>query len=281
MKKKLIVLLCLLSTVLLTIAGNVAAYNAAFTHNNYMSEATPTIDGQYTYGEDWAASLVEPFGTNGFFRDEWTMSPSVYYCLIIETADNTNNPGDYWEVTFDSTTAGEETPPNGGTAPQTDDYKIRVTGHGETATVQWYKGSGTGWNPIETPGAALFAYAQSLSSSPKIADPHYILELRIEKTSNALGTVVMGYNWASYYAYNDANEGGYGLQSWPPAPASPDVPNSWGYIPYVMSANPSPDVPEGIGIGAVIILSSAAVIAGAVLLRKHQKPDFSPTVTSI
>jgi hypothetical protein len=273
MKKTLAIIFFVLSSFLLILAGNVTAYNGAYTHINYMSSTVPTINGQYTTGDEWGSSLVQPFGTNGFWRDEWTMGDQVYANLLIETADDTDDAGDYWVVCFDSTAAGGEAPPNGGTAPQTDDYKVVITGHGASASVQWYKGTGTAWNAVSSPPETVFAQAQSLSSSPKISAPHYILEMHIEKQSTVMGTVIMGYNWAQYVAYYDAHTGGYGLQSWPPASASgsPDVPDSWGYIPYEMAANPSPDVPESLGLIVVLSLSFAAFLVGTVLLRKQPK----------
>jgi hypothetical protein len=100
------------------------------------------------------------------------------------------------------------------------------------------------------------------------ATPHYIWEMHIDKTNTAgLGTVAMGYNWASYVAYYDAHAGGYGLQSWPPSPATADNPNSWGYVPYVFEA-----APESFTFGFIVMLSSIAVVASAVLLRKHNLP---------
>lgn len=287
MKKIRIVIFCVLALFMLAFAGNATAYNAAYTHTNYYSgDVKPTVDGQYAQGAEWLSSGTQTFGTNGIFRDEWCIPEGfggpVFACLLIETADNTNDAGDYWVVCFDSTSAGADTPPNGGATPQTDDYKLVVTGHGATATVQWYKGSGTGWTAIGSPSAANFAQAQSLSSSPKIDNPHYILEMIIEKTNIELGTVIMGYNWAQYVAYFDAHAGGYGLQSWPPAsatpPGSPNVPDSWGYIPYAFEANPTPDVPENIGIVVALVVSSVAIV-GAVLLGKRQRTAKLATVS--
>jgi len=262
---------CVLLLFALAFVGTVAAPNAAFTHTTYLSETEPTIDGTYAEGADWVASAPETFGTNGIFRDEWTMGEPVKANLLIETADATNDAGDYWVVCFDSTEDGGATEPDGGAAPKTNDYKFVVTGHGATATVEWFKGTGTGWTTIATPSEAIFAQAQSLTPyTPKIGTPHYVLEFAIDKTDTSLGTVIMGYNWGQYIAYYDAHDGGDGLQTWPPAPASADVPDSWGYIVYEFAANPLPDIPEGIGIVALLVASSVAA-SGVVLLRKRQR----------
>ena len=270
MKMK-IAIVCLLSIFVIAFAGNAVAYNASITpHTCFSAETAPIINGQYTAAE-WAAGASIPFGLNGVSRNCWTMSPVVYASFCIETWDTTNDAGDYWLITFDSTAEGATTEPNGGANPQVDDFKLVVTGH-DAPTVQWYKGTGTAWAAIATPAAfsdpAVFQQAQSLSESPMFATPHYIWEMHIDKTNIAgLGITAMGYNWASYIAYFDAHAGGYGLQSWPPAPASDAVPNSWGYVVYSMDA-----APEGFTFSILLVLSSIAVVAGAVLIRKQSIP---------
>jgi hypothetical protein len=267
LKRIQIAIICLLSVLVMALAGTAVAYNSSFTATCYAQDPAPTINGQYTASE-WAAGATTAFGTNGVFRTCWTMSPTTYASVLIETWDTTNDAGDYFEITFDSTAAGGTTEPNGGTAPQTDDFKIVVTGH-DTPALQFYKGTGTAWTAIPTPAAftdaAVFQQAQSLSASPMYATPHYIWEMHIDKVNTAgLGMAMMGYNWAQYVAYYDAHAGGYGLQSWPPSPAADTNPNSWGYVPYSMDA-----APEGFSFGILLALSSVAVVAGAVLLRKR------------
>lgn len=266
MKKVGFIIFCTLSVFVLAIAGTVSAYNATFTHTCYAG-ASPTINGQYTTGEEWGSALTTSFGTNGQFKTQWCMSPSVYASFLIETTDATNDAGDYWVVCLDATEDGALTEPDGGSAPKTNDFKLVITGH-DSPTVQWYKGTGTAWTPITPTGFSdvlIFQQAQSLSASPMSSTPHYIWEMHIDKTNTAgLGITPMGYNWAQYIAYYDAHAGGAGLQSWPPAPATDTNPNSWGYVPYSMDA-----VPEGLSIVLVVALSSVAVIAGSVLLRKR------------
>jgi len=266
MKKIQASLVCIISVFVMTLAGTATAYNSSFTHICYAADPAPTINGQYTAGE-WGSGASVPFGTNGVFRTCWTMSPVTYASFVVETWDTTNDPGDYFEICFDSTATGTTTEPNGGTAPQTDDFKIVITGH-DSPTIQWYKGTGTAWAAIATPTAfsdvAVFQQAQSLSASSMYATPHYIWEMHIDKTNTvALGIVLMGYNWAQYIAYYDAHTGGYGLQSWPPSPAADTNPNSWGYVPYSMDA-----APEGFNVGIILALTSVAVIAGALIIKR-------------
>lgn len=272
MKKISIAVFCVLSLFALSLVGNARAYNSAYTHILYAASNPPTIDGTYAQGDEWLASGTQTFGTNGIFRDQWTMSPNLA-CLLIETADGTNDAGDQWVICYDSTESGGATEPDGGPKPTTFDYKLVITGHGAAATVQWYKGNGASW--VTTSAVGGLTQAQTLSPyTPKIGTPHYVLELYIDKADTSLGSVPMGYNWAQFVSYYDAHDGGYGLQQWPPAsatpPGSPDVPDSWGYITYDMAANPTPDVPEGIGFVVMLAISSVAA-AGAALLRKRQR----------
>lgn len=262
MKKSQVIIFCISSIFLLALASNAAAYNADYTHTDYMASTAPTINGQYIANEEWAPSKSETFGVNGIWRDEWVIGESVFENILIETADNTDDAGDYWQICFDGSA-------NGGTAPQEDDFRVDIVGHGASATVTWYKGTGTGWTAIASPPAAVFTYAQSFSVSPLISTQHYILEMSIDKQSTALGgSQILGQQFAMRIAYYDAHEGGNGLQEWPPAPATRDNPSGWGYIIYEMDVNPNPDVPENLGIIAVVGLSSVAVVAGATLLRK-------------
>ena len=262
MKKLRLAILCLLSILALTLASNVTAYNADYTHTEYSgATADPTIDGAYVAGagSEWVVSLVVPFGTNGYWRDQWSYTDTVRAFLLVETTDGTDDAGDYWELCFDGNYDST-------TAPQSDDHKVRITGHGASQTVQWYVGTGSTWQTMAAPATASVSFAQALGTSPKIATAHYILEMSINKQSTDMP---LNMYWAFRVAYNDAHAGGNGLQVWPPSTTDTN-PGGWGYIIYESTANPNPDViPEGIGFVAVIALSSIAVIAGSVLLRKR------------
>jgi hypothetical protein len=262
MKKLQIAILCLLSIFVLMFASNVAAYDAAYTHIEHSGAATdPTIDGTYAAGagSEWVVSLVVPFGTNGYWRDQWSMNNGIHAFLLAETTDGTNDAGDYWELCFDGNADGT-------TAPQSDDHKVRITGHGASQTVQWYVGTGSAWQTMTAPATESVSFAEGLGASPKIAADHYVLEMAILKSSTDMPLSIQ---WAFRVAYNDAATGGNGLQVWPPSTTDTN-PDGWGYIDYSSDPNPEPDViPEGIGLMAVIALSSVAVIAGSVLLRKR------------
>jgi hypothetical protein len=261
MKKLQIAMLCLLSIFVLMFASNAAAYDEAYTHTEYMGAANPIIDGTYAAGADseWVASSSVPFGTNGYWRDMWTYTDTVYVCLLVETADGTDDAGDYWELCFDGNADST-------TAPQADDHKVRITGHGASQTVQWYVGDDATWQTMAAPATESASFAQALGASPKIAADHYVLEMLIAKQSTDMP---LNMQWALRVAYFDAHDGGSGLQVWPPATTDTN-PGGWGYIDYLSEPNPDPDViPEGIGLVAVIALSSVAIIAGSMLLRKR------------
>ena len=272
MKKTNAFVFCVLSLLVLSLAAGVKAYNTDYTHTCYNSDVTPVIDGTYTTNDDWLASGTEYFGDNGIFRDEWTMSPNVLACLLIETTDNTTDAGDKWVICYDGTEAGAATEPDGGPAPTEFDYKLEVTGHDPSQTIEWFRGDGSGWTLITpTPNTTIANISEALTTTGLILDDHYVLELAIDKTNADLGSTIMGYNWAQFVSYYDENT--TTTQQWPPADADPagdpDVPDSWGYIVYDMEANPTPNVPEGIGIIAMISLSSVAA-AGALALRKRK-----------
>jgi hypothetical protein len=112
-----------------------------------------------------------------------------------------------------------------------------------------------------------------LSTSPTSNVPHYMVEFRIEKQdTTAFGQVVLGMNFAMCVSYNNTGTGG-GVQTWPPS-ANINNPNTWGYVPYSMSASDTP-VPETVTVSMVLALSTVAVLAGSICLRKKSSlPKF-------
>jgi hypothetical protein len=255
MKKLIGLFVCIFTLSLLLFAGNATAYNSAFTHTDYMGSAMPTLDGKYTTPAEYSAGASLGFGTDGVFRDIWASSGNVFENFILETMDTTNDPTDSYTICYDSNA-------DGGSTPKIDDFKIVITGHGASATVAWFKGTGTAWATAATPGAAIFDFKESLATSPTSSTPHYMVEAKVDKQdTTAFGAVIIGMNFAMRIAYYDASTGT--TQAWPPAPATADNPDSWGYVPYSMEA-----VPESLTLGLVLALSSFAVVAGAVLVRK-------------
>jgi hypothetical protein len=271
MKKTGIVIFCMLSLFALALAGSVSAYNAAYTHIMYQSSAVPVIDGTYIVDADWIASGREDFGDGAAFHDQWVMSPNIY-CLIVEVTDNTDDADDKLTICFDGTSAGGETEPDGGATPTQYDKKLEVTGHGGSATIQWFVGDGSGW-VAATASAELMDLAQSLTTTPTIEAEHYCYEMNIDfHGDTSLGSPLVGYSWAQFVSYYDEDTGE--TQQWPPADAdpagSPDVPDSWGVIQYSTDANPDTTIPESIGFVVMLGVSSVAV-AGTLILHKRRK----------
>jgi len=267
MKKTGIVIICMLLVFVLAFAGNVTAYNADYTHVLYQSSVVPVIDGTYTADDpDWIASGKQEFGEGAVFHDQWVMEPNLL-CLIVEVTDLSNNAEDKLTICFDGTADGGATEPDGGPNPTAYDKKLEITAHGTTQNIQWFVGNGSGWVESNDASAELLDYAQVFVSTPTILELHNVYEMNIMKLDTSLGSPLMGYTWAEYISYYD--EGTSETRQWPPQ-GNPDVPDSWGYIPYAQEPNPTPTIPEGTGFVVMLTVSSVAV-AGALLLRKRKK----------
>jgi hypothetical protein len=277
-KKNHIFAFSILSLLMVSLVGTAAAWNVDYNHTNYYSQDyAPTIDGTYIMDDEWLASGTAYFGTDGIFRDEWTMVGGVLACLLIETSDATDDATDKWIICYDGTETGGQTEPDGGANPTEYDTKVEITGHGASETIEWFTGDGSGWvsaspQPTGNAAASLYNLTQALTTTPKIVADHWVLEMAIDKTSVELGYGIMGYNWTQFVSYYDATADT--TQQWPDAdattPGDPDVPDTWGYIGYQFAANPVPDLPDGISIIALVVVSSAAA-TGAVVFRKRTK----------
>ncbi len=255
MKKITTIIVCLFAFSILALANSASAYNASYQQTDYTGTTMPTLDGRYTTSDEYSAGASLGFGTNAVFRDFWASSGNVFENFILETMDTTNDATDQYVICYDSTA-------DGGTAPKTDDFKIVITGHGTSATAAWYRGTGSAWTAVTGPAAAAFDFKESLATSPTSSTPHYMVEVKIDKQStDPFSITVLGMNFAMRLSYTDAATSN--VQSWPPAPASNDVPDGWGYVPYSMDP-----VPESLNVGVVLALSSAAVIAGVIIVRK-------------
>jgi hypothetical protein len=258
---------------ILSLPAVARAYNAAYTHTLFQSSnAPPTIDGTYIVDNDWIASGKEEFGDGAAFHDQWIMDPNIY-CCIVEVTDNTTDTEDKLTICFDGTESGTSTPPDGGPNPTQYDKKLEVTGHGGSATVQWFVGDGSGW-VAATASGDLLDLAQSLTTTPTIEADHYVFEMNIDfHGDTSLGSPLVGYEWGQFVSYYDEDTGE--TQQWPPADAtpagSPDVPDSWGGIQYVEEANSPPTIPEPLTVAAIVFLSTFAVAVSFYFLRKRPK----------
>ena len=266
MKKRGIVIIGMLLLFVLAFAGTVSAFDDAYTHIMYNSEFVPVIDGTYIVDDDWLSSGKESFGDGAAFHDQWVMDPNLY-CLIVEVTDATDDAGDKLTICFDGTIDGGAVEPDGGPNPTEYDKKMEVTGHGGSATVEWFVGDGSGWAASSVDDSVFLEFVQDLVSTPTIEADHYVYEMNIMKMDASLGSPLVGYTWAQFVSYYDASADE--TQQWPPA-ASPDVPDGWGYIAYDMGPNPDVTIPEATGFAVMLGVSSVAA-TGALLLRKRRK----------
>jgi hypothetical protein len=245
---------CIVASCLLVFAGTVSAYKAGYQHTIYAQVDAVTIDGSWTSSTEWADCNPTNFGKS-MFGDKYlfvSMSQVNQYDLIECLTDTTNDSTDFVQVCLCGLA-------NGGSAPQTDDYLINITGHGTSAAVKWYQGTGSGWAAMATPGSSTFQYASTLNSSPFSSTPHWIYEIMIEKTALGLSPEY----WFRVATY-DASNAAAGVQAWPPT--SQNVPDDWGDLPYSTGA-----FPENLSLGVMIAVSSVAVVAGSIWLRKRPK----------
>ncbi len=234
--KTTLAIFMLLISFVLAVSTPTQAQQTGYSHTCYQSSTfLPIINGQWE--PEWNSGLKTTFGSNAHFTDQWYLAAStpssiVYYYLLIETNDTTNDTADTIQICFN----GAMTP---NTLPQTTDFAINFTSNKECT---WYQGNGTKWNQIPTPSSATFQYNISFNSSPTNNTPHLILEMSLLKTSTELGgTQIIGPEFWMLLKTYDANPTGYGLQSWPTIPPSnPDNPNTYGDILYVIGTNPTP-----------------------------------------
>jgi len=261
MKKIIVITFCILmlcSLLVLITAGTTMAYDSDYTRTDWPTQVTPTIDGVWTSPDEWTDGEETMIGDNVAFRSTWTfvsMEPFIITTnFVIEILnDDTNDTGDYWQMCVDSTL-------DGGTAPQSGDFKIEVVGHGDVVV---YEGDGSGWVEV-TPSEGAVTFAESISDSPTSSTPHWIAEF----TFNKGGPIPnMGEYWAFRLAVYDESNSGAGVQAWPP-PSDPDVPDGYGYQSY--SSDP---IPEALTIGIMMLLSSVSVLVGYHYLRKRPRKE--------
>jgi hypothetical protein len=238
--------------------GTASAYKAGFEHTVYATVNPVTIDGRWTTTTEWSDTQQTMFGPTpsmALFRDKYTFVSFDPFLInthnLVEILDDTTtDSGDYVVICIDSLM-------DGGTAPKTDDYKIVLS----PTNASWYKGTGSTWASMANPSS--FKWATSVNTSFSSGPAHRIYEFEYEKSGLNIGGSV-GQIWQRVGVYDSSNAAA-GERSWPPG--SVNAPDDWGYIPW--SGDP---VPEGFTFGIIVLLSSIAVVAGAVLHRKRTLP---------
>jgi hypothetical protein len=177
---------------------------------------------------------------------------------LLDFSDNTTDADDIWQLCIDG-------PVSGGTAPQTDHWKIEIQGH---TTLKMYSGTGTGWVENASAPISSIRWNNSLTATGGVFNyPHWILEIQVNKG----GLGAWGANpppEAFRIAMFDASNASQGWIAWPPTSA--DVPDDWGLIGSYGST-----IPESLSFGVVVLLSSVAVAVGFHWLRKRPKTERS------
>jgi len=261
LKKAGLVAFCtvLLGSLLLAIyAGTAMAAYAGYSITVY-GGADSVIDGMWTTNPEWDDAATAQISANAIFRLKYYFFSDgtnffVYDEYLVEFfSDKTNDTGDYVSICYD---VGA----NGGTAPQTDDIRVDYVGH--NGTVITYKGTGSVWAVAALTTPPQVAELLSISKLNG-TNPHWTAEFRIEKTTNGPG-MDNAIRVAVYDASNPST-----AASWPPT--SINVPNDYGADP----ADTTNPIPEGIGLGVILVSSSAAVMVGYYCLRKRPRTALS------
>ncbi|MFZ7138537.1 MAG: PKD domain-containing protein [archaeon] len=233
-KKRTFLAFIICSTLLINFA-TVLATESGYTRIEYMTVTEPVIDGAWTSEDEWTDAGPTDIDSCVYFRSTYTMVSmdpiEVNSNFIVESLnDDTDDAGDYLKICIDGLL-------DGGSAPQADDFKIEIIGHG-TPTV--YQGDGSGWTAV-TPEAGDLVFAESLTDSPMSSAAHWIAEFTLSKSK---GLIQMGEQWGLLIeVYDETNDA---TEAWPPTDS--DVPDTWGLNDYTMDPyegdEPEPEEPE-------------------------------------
>jgi hypothetical protein len=239
----------------------VNAYYEGYETTNYLAIEEPVEDGTWTTDNEWDDAMTPPNLPDTFhWREKWTYPDDIYEHFLIEFfTDDTDDAGDYFQICIDHLA-------DGGSAPQSDDIRIDWVGH-NVSGLTLYQGNGTGW--VEFTGytwdADIFA-AESLSSSPLNSDPHWIIELWMDRSAPHFDVEGAGYApCIRFAAYDESTDT---IVAWPPT--SQDVPDDWGLEIGVME-----NIPESLTFVTAVLLSSVAVVVSCHFLRRRSKTEKS------
>ena len=265
MKKTYSIAFCVLMLCSLLLIGTATATEAGYSLREYYMGSAVTTDGKWTTAAEWSDAWLElkfPTSANARFYYKAVLNEdmtNVFLSFNLEFADTTNDAGDIWVICIDGNA-------DGGTAPNTNDNKIEITGHN---TLKYYVGTGTTWNQT-TIAASAIKWNNTLTTSPlNNATNHWVLEVQGQK--DLLGA--WGANQPPeglYIGMYDASNPSQGWVQWPPT--SPDNPGRWGLI----SEATGDALPEGLSFAVVVALSSVAIVVGTIYLRKKPKTTILP-----
>ena len=252
--KKAVSILMLSSLLMLLTVGITRAGNPAYSIIEYTGGVVPaTVDGDWTTEDEWTDALLVPVTDNVIFY--YNVELNAYSCeFVVEIYnDNTDDAGDYWQFCFDDSN-------NGGTAPQTGDFRVDIVGH---TTLTVYQGNGVGWDEITAAGE--ITWANTISDSPSESNPHWILEFTFIKIAGNAMIANAPPTGLRVAVYDESNSGA-GVQAWAPG-SDVSVPNEWGLISGY-SADP---IPEALSFTVLALLSSVTVIVTTLVFRKRSK----------
>ena len=256
-----IIALCSLGFVMKT--GIVRAYQAGYEVTDYMAITTPTMDGNWTTTDEWTDTDVRQLdgSLNATFRLKYVSGYPDWvnqYYLIEFFDDTTDDAGDYWQICYASAETLYGTP-TGGTTPQTDCFRWDFVGH-DVAGFEFYKGDGTAWvTSTDYTWETDIYIVDSFGTSPLSDTPHWIVEIRLEH----IHFNIQPEFWIYVAAYDESNSDA-GVQSWPSG--SSDVPDDWGLMNSVQE-----QIPEGLTIGVMVLLSSVSVLIASHYFRKRSR----------
>jgi len=246
MGKSLLAILVAIALCNLCFTGIVYATKPGFTQTDGTGSLV-TVDGVIGPGEwddSWKGNLYNGSTvTNNYYRVKWAEGGSNFWWdqwLFEIVSDTTNDTGDFIQICYD---------PNldGGAAPQSDDYLVNYTGHGTTAKL--YKGTGTGWASASDLDVVA---ASRIGNSSLSATPHWIVEIDVENPWESTGDRMAAYDASTNTTL-----------MWPPG-TSPNVPNDYG-----LSEISYETIPEGLTVGAIVLLSAGAAFVGMRFFRKR------------
>lgn len=238
----------------------VTAQYPEYVNTNYAAIDTPVEDGAWTTETEWNDAMTPPNLPATFhWRQKWTYPSNILEHFLIEVFDDTtNDAGDYVQICIDPLA-------DGGSAPQSDDIRVDWVGH-DVSGLTIYQGDGSGWVVFDdyTWNTDIFV-AESLSASPLNSTPHWIVEIRMDRSKAEFDVSGSGYQPLIRVAAYDESNSGAGVQAWPPT--SQDVPSDWG-----QEIGTTENIPEPMTILTIVLLSSAAVVVGSNFLRKRRNP---------
>ncbi|HDQ05393.1 MAG TPA: hypothetical protein ENN36_01555 [Candidatus Bathyarchaeota archaeon] len=258
MKRILLVVLSVIILCSLSLpVALVNAYYEGYATTNYQAIEEPVADGKWTTDNEWTDAMIPPnLPENFHWRQKWTWPGNIIEHFLIEFfIDDTDDAGDYFQLCIDHQA-------NGGDAPQADDLKIEWVGH-EELTI--YQGDGTGWVEFTDYTWETDIYiVDSIDSSPLDSNPHWIIELWMDRSAPYFDVSGAGYApWIRLAVYDESTDT---LAAWPPT--SPDVPDDWG-----LETGTTESIPESLTFVTAALLSSVAIVVSCYLLRRRPKTE--------